>query len=306
MFNKPRLLTPGPTPIPERVRLVMAQDMIHHRKTAFQEAMARVQGHLRPLFGTDFPVLPLSCSGTGAMTAAVHGLFSRGEKVLVIEGGKFGERWRNIAATRGLTGRRERQGITISAPISFLNLWFAPRLRGFMADHPEVSVQLNSSIWTDPNSDLADIGFAFEKADLAAPEAAVLSHERLVPAGPPHLATLAALPEMPRIEVQGKYSLWDMWAEAMKLRPPSGQPVLRVDTAISALELAAAGAGLTVVYSTYAAGFSATGRIALPFGQGVAVPHVLTMTRNAKRKETAAARSFMAWAAGQFPAACGL
>lgn len=103
MFNKPRLLTPGPTPIPERVRLVMAQDMIHHRKTAFQEAMARVQGHLRPLFGTDFPVLPLSCSGTGAMTAAVHGLFSRGEKVLVIEGGKFGERWRNIAATRGLT-----------------------------------------------------------------------------------------------------------------------------------------------------------------------------------------------------------
>lgn len=207
------------------------------------------------------------------------------------------------AATRGLTGRRERQGITISAPISFLNLWLAPRLRGFMADHPEVSVQLNSSIWTDPNSDLADIGFAFEKADLVAPEAAVLSHERLVPAGPPHLATLAALPEMPRIEVQGKYSLWDMWAEAMKLRPSSGQPVLRVDTAISALELAAAGAGLTVVYSTYAAGFSATGRIALPFGQGVAVPHVLTMTRNAKRKETAAARSFMAWAAGQFPAA---
>lgn len=205
------------------------------------------------------------------------------------------------AATRGLTGRRERQGITISAPISFLNLWLAPRLRGFMADHPEVSVQLNSSIWTDPNSDLADIGFAFEKADLVAPEAAILSHEHLVLAGPPHLTTLAALPEMPRIEVQGKYSLWDMWAEAMKLRPPSGQPVLRVDTAISALELAAAGAGLTVVYSTYAAGFSATGRIALPFGQGVAVPHVLTMTRNAKRKETAAVRSFMTWAAGQFP-----
>ncbi len=103
MFNKPRLLTPGPTPIPERVRLVMAQDMIHHRKTAFKEAMARVQAHLRPLFGTDSPVLPLSCSGTGAMTAAVHGLFSRGEKVLVIEGGKFGERWRGIAAARGLS-----------------------------------------------------------------------------------------------------------------------------------------------------------------------------------------------------------
>ena len=30
MFNKPRLLTPGPTPLPERVRLALAQDMIHH------------------------------------------------------------------------------------------------------------------------------------------------------------------------------------------------------------------------------------------------------------------------------------
>lgn len=103
MFNKPRLLTPGPTPIPERVRLVMAQDMIHHRKATFQKAMHRVQRHLQPLFGTTSPVLPLACSGTGAMAAAVHGLFTRGEKVLVVEGGKFGQRWREIAAMRGLS-----------------------------------------------------------------------------------------------------------------------------------------------------------------------------------------------------------
>lgn len=101
MLNKNRLLTPGPTPIPERVRLVMAQDMIHHRKSAFKDTMQRAQGHLRTLFGTTQPVLPLSCSGTGAMTAAVHGLFQSGEKVLVIEGGKFGERWSNIARVRG-------------------------------------------------------------------------------------------------------------------------------------------------------------------------------------------------------------
>ena len=101
MLNKPRLLTPGPTPIPERVRLVMAQDMIHHRKSAFKEAMQRMQPQLQALFGTATPVLPLSCSGTGAMTAAVHGLLQPGDKVLVVEGGKFGERWREIAQTRG-------------------------------------------------------------------------------------------------------------------------------------------------------------------------------------------------------------
>lgn len=103
MLNKPRLLTPGPTPLPERVRLVMAQDMIHHRKPAFKALMAETQLGLRKLFGTEQPVLPLACSGSGAMNAAVNGLFEPGEKVIVIEGGKFGQRWAEIAALRGLT-----------------------------------------------------------------------------------------------------------------------------------------------------------------------------------------------------------
>lgn len=102
MFNKPRLLTPGPTPLPESVRLALGRDMIHHRKHAFKELMLRVQPRLQALFGCSTPILPLACSGTGAMTAAVYSLFSPGQKVLVAEGGKFGERFCRIAAARGL------------------------------------------------------------------------------------------------------------------------------------------------------------------------------------------------------------
>lgn len=100
--SKMRLLTPGPTPIPDRVRLVMAEPMIHHRKAAFKEALAECQTLLKMLFGTNQVVLPLSCSGTGSMVAAVHALFQPGETVLVAEAGKFGERWANIATVRGL------------------------------------------------------------------------------------------------------------------------------------------------------------------------------------------------------------
>ena len=96
MLNKNRLLAPGPTPVPERVRLALAQDMIHHRKPEFKAIMAQVQQRLQKLFGTTQPVLSLACSGTGVMTAAVTNLFSPGEKVLVIEAGKFGERWAEI------------------------------------------------------------------------------------------------------------------------------------------------------------------------------------------------------------------
>lgn len=102
ILNKRRLLTPGPTPLPETVRLALAQDMLHHRKPQFRQIMASAQEKLRILFGADSPVLPLSCSGTGAMTAAVYSLFKPGEKALVIEAGKFGERWVEIARARGL------------------------------------------------------------------------------------------------------------------------------------------------------------------------------------------------------------
>lgn len=102
MFNKLRLLTPGPTPIPECVRLALAKDMIHHRKDEFHRIMARVQERLKLLFGTEGPVLPLSCSGTGAMTACVTSLFAPHESVLVIEAGKFGERFVEICRMQQL------------------------------------------------------------------------------------------------------------------------------------------------------------------------------------------------------------
>lgn len=102
MLHKTRLLTPGPTMLPDRVRLAMAADMVHHRKPAFKTLLAELQPKLRELFGTTQPVLPLASSGTGAMTAGVHNLFSPGETVLIVDGGKFSQRWIAIAQARGL------------------------------------------------------------------------------------------------------------------------------------------------------------------------------------------------------------
>lgn len=106
MLYKSRLLTPGPTPLPERVRFAMAQDMIHHRKPAFKALMADLREGLAELFGTSQPVLPLCASGTGAMVAAVNNLFAPGDKVLVVEGGKFGERWAAICENAGVIAVR--------------------------------------------------------------------------------------------------------------------------------------------------------------------------------------------------------
>jgi aspartate aminotransferase-like enzyme len=99
---KQYLLSPGPTPIPNEVALAMSETMIHHRTPQFNQVFEEARQGLKTLFGTNGDVLMLAASGTGAMEAAVSNLFSPGDKVLVVNGGKFGERWSNIANAFGL------------------------------------------------------------------------------------------------------------------------------------------------------------------------------------------------------------
>lgn len=141
MLNKLRLLTPGPTPLPEEVRLALAKDMIHHRKADFVRVMERVQPGLQYLFGTREQVLPLSCSGTGAMHAAVANLFARGEKVIVVEGGKFGERWREIAQSQGLVviSLIQKLGQAVSSDELAQALATHPDARGVLVQASETS-----------------------------------------------------------------------------------------------------------------------------------------------------------------------
>lgn len=141
MRNKLRLLTPGPTPLPEEVRLALARDMIHHRKADFKRVMAQIQPGLQYLFGTTQQVLPLSSSGTGAMYAAVTNLFAPGEKMLVIEGGKFGERWREIAHSHGLHVQSlvQESGQAVTAADVQSALETDPALRGVLVQASETS-----------------------------------------------------------------------------------------------------------------------------------------------------------------------
>lgn len=99
---KQLLLAPGPTPVPARVRLAMAQPMFHHRTPQFSALFAELREALRWLYQTKEDVLVLASSGTGAMEAAVNNCFAPGDEVIVINGGKFGERWTKLANTFGV------------------------------------------------------------------------------------------------------------------------------------------------------------------------------------------------------------
>ena len=101
-MKKIRLLTPGPTPVPERVSLRMAQPIVHHRSPEFEAVFARVREGLAWLFQTKEDVLVFAASGTGAMEASFVNFLRRGDTVLVVDGGKFGERWGKFAKAYGV------------------------------------------------------------------------------------------------------------------------------------------------------------------------------------------------------------
>lgn len=100
---KKRLLTPGPTPVSPEVAAAMAAPMPYHRAPAFKEVVLRVRENLKWLFQTEKgEAIFLTCSGSGAMEGALVNTLSRGDTILVVRGGKFGERWTNIAKAYGI------------------------------------------------------------------------------------------------------------------------------------------------------------------------------------------------------------
>jgi aspartate aminotransferase-like enzyme len=84
------------------VLAAMALPVIHHRTPQFGAVLAEVQEGLRELFGTAGEVLVLAASGTGAMEASVTNLLSPGDEAIVVNGGKFGERWTKICRAYGV------------------------------------------------------------------------------------------------------------------------------------------------------------------------------------------------------------
>jgi aspartate aminotransferase-like enzyme len=100
-MKKPRLMTPGPTPVPEEVLLELARPVQHHRSPEFRAKVAEVLEGLRWLFASQAQPIILTASGTGAMEAAVANLVGPGDRAVVLAAGRFGRRWAQLVEAFG-------------------------------------------------------------------------------------------------------------------------------------------------------------------------------------------------------------
>ncbi|MFN3598115.1 MAG: pyridoxal-phosphate-dependent aminotransferase family protein [Aquificaceae bacterium] len=97
-MKRERIFTPGPVEIPERVREVLGRQIIHHRTEEFRRSFLEVRELFKRLLEEDSEnFVFFASSGTGAMEASILNFFQEGDEVVVINGGKFGERWLKLS-----------------------------------------------------------------------------------------------------------------------------------------------------------------------------------------------------------------
>jgi len=101
-LKKTILMTPGPSQVPPESLLKEAEPVIHHRTPEFSKLFQEVNENLKHVFRTNNEIFIIASSGTGALEAAVSNTLKKGDKALVVVGGKFGERWRDLCKTYGL------------------------------------------------------------------------------------------------------------------------------------------------------------------------------------------------------------
>ena len=101
-MEKKYLFSPGPTMLPPEVLLKMAGPIMHHREPEFEKIFSEIREGLKYLFQTKNEVMIFTSSGTGAMEGSVSNLLSKGDKAIVVRGGKFGERWGEICKAYGI------------------------------------------------------------------------------------------------------------------------------------------------------------------------------------------------------------
>ncbi|HRS28066.1 MAG: alanine--glyoxylate aminotransferase family protein [Phycisphaerae bacterium] len=101
-MRKFRLFTPGPCAVPEEVLQEMARPFHHHRTDWFKGYMKQATEKLQQVLQTKYEVIIITGSGTAAAEAAIVGCNPPGSKMLTLEGGKFGQRWGEIAQQFGI------------------------------------------------------------------------------------------------------------------------------------------------------------------------------------------------------------
>lgn len=95
------LMIPGPTTVPKRVLDAMAQPIVNHRGPVYGEILEETTAMMSEVFQTDNKSYLITGSGTAAMETAIANIVQKGDKVINVVSGKFGQRLQQLTEVFG-------------------------------------------------------------------------------------------------------------------------------------------------------------------------------------------------------------
>lgn len=102
MKNKELLLVPGPTPVVDEIYEALASETRGHTDPRFVAIYKNAIEQTKQLLNTDGEVYVVAGSGTLAMEMAIVNTVGKGERLLVISHGYFGDRFTPLATAYGI------------------------------------------------------------------------------------------------------------------------------------------------------------------------------------------------------------
>lgn len=158
-------------------------------------------------------------------------------------------------ATAQLPGRRSQGRLTLSSAPGFAARWLMPRLSRFTARHPEITIDIQTSLnQVDLPMEGIDAAIRLAPATRALPHWTHLLKESLVPVCSPalrkkygKLSGLGLIAKADLIHMTSTSADWTEWFRLAGVAQPVGvRAGLRVDTIQMALEAARRGLGIAL------------------------------------------------------------
>ena len=134
------LFAPGPVEMDEAVcQIAACRSLPYFRGQQFAETVRNVSAEVAYLFQTQNLPLPITASGTGLMEMAVTNLLDPGDRVIVLNGGTFGQRWTDICAAFQVSVLELKPGFGRSPDLDVLDGMLTPDVKAVLVNMHETS-----------------------------------------------------------------------------------------------------------------------------------------------------------------------
>ena len=206
-------------------------------------------------------------------------------------------------ATDGLFRVQRKATLRVRSSISFAALILAPRLNAFRARHPEIEIELFTSVWSDRMTD-AGIDLDIRYGDGDWPERTILPldvDDAVVTCHPDHAASLGedlsieGLAAASVVQVVGSETDWGRISDKYRLDLPVPVHWMKADSSLMALQILSAGHGSAIISRSFADHYLKTGALIAPVPYEIPMLQRFFLVEYEDKKQTREIEIFQDW-----------